>query len=74
MIQSQNQFIRKDAGLVNTDMNSYRSAVARKEQDKYIKSLETRIIKLESAMQNLETTVKDMYVCINLYSALSQII
>jgi hypothetical protein len=64
MIQSQNQFIRKDAGLVNTDMNSYWSAVARKEQDKYIKSLETRIIKLESAMKNLETTAKDMYVSI----------
>jgi hypothetical protein len=60
MIQLQTEFIRKDAGLVNTDVNLYRSAVARREQDKYIKSLETRIIKLEDAMQNLETTVKEM--------------
>ena len=56
----QTEFIRKDVGLVNTDMNSYRSAVARKEQDKYIKSLESRIIKLESAMRTLETTVKEI--------------
>jgi prefoldin subunit 5 len=60
MIQAQTEFIRKDAGLVNTDMSSYRSAVARREQDKYIKSLESRIIKLESAMRTLETTVKEM--------------
>ena len=58
MIQA--EFIRKDAGLVNTDINSYRSAIARREQDKYIKSLETRIIKLECAMRTLETTVKEM--------------
>jgi hypothetical protein len=56
----QAEFIRKDAGLVNTDINSYRNAVARKEQDKYINSLEARITKLESAMRNLETTVKEM--------------
>jgi hypothetical protein len=60
MILAQNEFIRKDAGLVNTDMNSYRNAIARREQDKYIKSLESRIIKLESAMRTLETTVKEM--------------
>jgi exonuclease VII small subunit len=56
----QTEFVRKDVALVNTDMNSYRSAVARREQDKYIKSLETRIIKLEDAMRTLETTVKEM--------------
>ena len=60
MIQTQTEFVRKDAGLVNTDMNSYRNAVARREQDKYIKSLESRIIKLESAMRTLETTVKEI--------------
>lgn len=56
----QQEFIRKDAGLVNTDSNSYRNAVARREQDKYIKSLESRLIKLEAAMRNLETTVKEI--------------
>jgi len=59
MIQ-QTEFVRKDAALVNTDVNSYRSAIARKEQDKYINSLEARILKLESAMRILETTVKEM--------------
>jgi hypothetical protein len=52
----QTEFIRKDVALVNTD----RSAVARREQDKYIKSLETRICKLECAMQTLENTVKEI--------------
>jgi hypothetical protein len=56
----QTEFIRKDAGLVNTDINSYRNAVARREQDKYINSLEARITKLETAMRNLETTVKEI--------------
>ena len=58
MIQA--EFIRKDVALVNTDINSYRSVVARREQDKYIKSLETRICKLECAMQTLENTVKEI--------------
>ena len=58
MIQA--EFIRKDVALVNTDMSSYRSAVARREQDKYIKRLETRICKLERAMQTLENTVKEI--------------
>ena len=56
----QTEFIRKDVALVNTDMSSYLSAVARREQDKYIKSLETRICKLECAMQTLENTVKEI--------------
>ena len=56
----QTDYIRKDAGIVNTDVSAYRSAIARKEQDKYIKSLETRVCKLECAMQTLETTVKEM--------------
>jgi hypothetical protein len=56
----QQEFIRKDVGLVNTDTNSYRNALARREQDKYIKSLESRLIKLEAAMRNIETTVKEI--------------
>ena len=56
----QQEFIRKDVGLVNTDTNSYRNALARREQDKYIKSLESGLIKLEAAMRNLETTVKEI--------------
>lgn len=59
-MQTQSEFIRKDVGLVNTDINSYRNAVARKDHDKYIRDLESRIIKLECAMQTLETTVKEM--------------
>jgi hypothetical protein len=56
----QQEFIRKDAALVNTDIGAYRSAVARREQDKYIKSLETRICKLECAIITLENTVKEI--------------
>jgi hypothetical protein len=56
----QTEFIRKDVALVNTDTSSYRSAVARREQAKYIKNLEARICKLESAMQTLENTVKEI--------------
>jgi carbamoylphosphate synthase large subunit len=56
----QTEFVRKDVALVNTDVSAYRSAVARKEQDKYIKNLEVRICKLECAMQTLENTVKEI--------------
>ena len=53
-------YVRQDAGLVNTDMNAYRSATARRDHDKYIKSLETRICKLECAMEAIQNTVKEM--------------
>lgn len=48
------------AGIVNTDRQAYHQAMAKRNQDKYIKSLEARISKLESAMELLETTVKEI--------------
>lgn len=49
-----------NGGLVNKDVSAYRSAVAKKNQDKYIKGLESRICKLESAMTLLQNTVKEI--------------
>jgi len=48
------------SGVVNTDIVEYQKARARKKQDKYIKGLEQRIEKLESAMLRLENTVKEI--------------
>lgn len=48
------------AGVVNTDVSAYQEAIAKREQAKYIKGLEQRIIKLESAMIFLENTVKEI--------------
>lgn len=47
-------------GVINTDREAYHQAIAKRKQDKYIKSLEARIVKLESAMELLETTVKEI--------------
>lgn len=46
--------------VINTDVTAYRNAVANKKRDKYIKGLEQRIIKLESAMDLLQKTVKEI--------------
>lgn len=46
--------------VINTDVTAYRNAVANKKRDKYIKGLEQRIIKLESAMDLLQRTVKEI--------------
>ena len=48
------------AGVVNSDISAYNDAVLKRKQDKYIKGLEQRIIKLESALSLLENTVKEM--------------
>jgi hypothetical protein len=48
------------AGIINTDRQAYQQAIAKRKQDKYIQSLEMRIAKLESAMELLETTVKEI--------------
>lgn len=48
------------AGVVNTDVGAYRAALAKRKQDKYVKGLEQRIFKLESAMALLEKTVNEM--------------
>jgi len=55
-------FVKSDSGVgvVNTDVQAYKKAMARKEQAKYIKSLEQRIKKLESAMTLLENTVREI--------------
>lgn len=47
-------------GIVNTDIKAYRIAVAKRKQDKYIKGLEQRIVKLESAMELLQKTVEEI--------------
>lgn len=59
-MHTQTDYVRKEAGIINTDTNAYRSAVARRDHDKYIKSLEARVCKLESAMEAIQTTVKEM--------------
>jgi hypothetical protein len=58
----QHTFTRSQSGtgLVNSDVSAYRQAIAKKKQNKYIKGLEARIEKLESAMILLEQTVKEM--------------
>ncbi len=47
-------------GVINTDREAYHQAIAKRKQDKYIKGLEQRITKLESALSLLENTVKEI--------------
>ncbi len=55
-------FIRSESGsgIVNSDVSAYKKAVAKRDQDKYIKGLETRIEKLESAMTLIQKTINEM--------------
>jgi len=57
-----NNFVRTGdgKGLINTDISAYRSALAKRKQDKYIKGLEMRIQKLESSMELLQNTIKEI--------------
>jgi hypothetical protein len=57
-----NTFVRSHsgAGVANTDVSAYKDAIAKREQAKYIKRLEQRIGKLESAMNLLQKTVKEI--------------
>jgi len=48
------------AGIVNTDISAYKSAIAKSNRDKYIKGLESRIQKLESTMILLQKTLNEM--------------
>lgn len=59
---SNETFVKSDsgAGVVNTDILAFKQAMAKKKRDKYIKGLEQRIEKLESAMSLLENTVKEI--------------
>lgn len=54
------KYIRKDVGVVNTDLSAFRSAKARIEQTKKIQSLEIRINKLEMVVQLLQQTCKEI--------------
>lgn len=51
---------KSGAGVVSTDVSAYKEAVYKRKQDKYIKGLEQRISKLETAMLLLEKTVKEI--------------
>lgn len=53
-------YIRKDVGVVNTDVSAFRSAKARIEQTKKIQSLELRINKLEEVVTSLQQTCKEI--------------
>ncbi len=53
-------YIRKDVGVVNTDVSAFRSAKARIEQTKKIQSLELRINKLEEVITSLQQTCKEI--------------
>lgn len=55
-----NTYIRKDVGVVNNDISAFRSAKARIEQNKTIQSLETRLNNLESVVQSLQKTCKEI--------------
>tara|TARA_B110000967_G_C18633851_1_gene435035 strand:+ start:231 stop:437 length:207 start_codon:yes stop_codon:yes gene_type:complete len=62
MHSSNGKYVKSDsgAGLVNSDPSAYKTAVAKRKQDKYINGLEQRIVKLESALDLLQKTVKEM--------------
>ena len=55
-------FVKSDSGVgvINTDASAYHKAIAKREQAKYLRSLEQRMEKLESAMTLLENTVKEI--------------
>ena len=53
-------YIRKEAGVVNTDISAFRSAKARIEQTKTIQSLEARLNNLELVVQSLQQTCKEI--------------
>ncbi len=53
-------YIRKDVGVVNTDVSAFKSAKARIEQTKKIQSLELRLNKLEEVITSLQQTCKEI--------------
>ena len=53
-------YIRKEAGVVNTDISAFRSAKARIEQTRTIQSLEARLNNLESVVMSLQKTCKEI--------------
>ena len=53
-------YIRKDAGVVNTDVSAFRSAKARIEQNKRLQAMEVRLNNLEEVVRVLQRTCKEM--------------
>jgi hypothetical protein len=53
-------FIRKEVGVVNTDVSAFKSAKARIEQTKKMIALEDRLNNLELVVQSLQKTCKEI--------------
>ena len=53
------EYIKSGIGVVNTNVDAYKLAKARKQKEKYIQSLERRINKLEAAVETLESTLNE---------------
>lgn len=53
-------YIRKEVGVVNTDVSAFRSAKARIEQTKKMIALEDRLNNLELVVQSLQKTCKEI--------------
>ena len=53
-------YIRKEVGVVNTDMSAFKSAKARIEQTKKMIALEDRLNNLELVVQSLQKTCKEI--------------
>ena len=53
-------YIRKEVGVVNTDVSAFKSAKARIEQTKKMIALEDRLNNLELVVQALQKTCKEI--------------
>jgi hypothetical protein len=53
-------YIRREVGVVSKDLSAFRSAKARIEQTKTIKSLEDRLNNLELVVLTLQKTCKEI--------------
>jgi len=53
-------YIRKEVGVVNTDVSAFRSAKARIEQTKKMIALEERLNNLELVVKSLQKTCKEI--------------
>ena len=53
-------YIRKEAGVVNTDVSAFRSAKARIEQTKKMIAVEERLNSLELVVKSLQKTCKEI--------------
>lgn len=53
-------YIRKEVGVVNTDVSAFRSAKARIEQTRKMIALEERLNNLELVVKSLQKTCKEI--------------